>query len=116
MRHAFWLAACLVTCLSAHFAFGYGGLTITILNNSSDTVLVTIYDQSPKPPKQILAGRPIYGNASLTVSIATDIRGRGHLSWTAIGADRDMHRCGSNELTGLHDGDTVNVYADSDCS
>lgn len=115
MRRAYRLAAFFALSLSAPFVFGDGDLTITIVNNSSDNVLVTIYDRSTTPPQQILAGRPIYGNASLTVSISAGDGGKGHLSWTAMSIDRDMRRCAANELSNLHDGDSVNVYADNDC-
>ena len=115
MRRAYRLAAFFALYLCTQFAFGDGDLMITIVNDSSDNVLVTIYDRSTSPPQQILAARPIYGNASLTVSISADGGGKGHLSWTAMSIDRDMRRCAAKELSNLHDGDSVNVYADNDC-
>ena len=115
MRRAYRFAAFLALSLSAPFAFGDGDLMITIVNDSSDNVLVTIYDRSTAPARQVLAGRPIYGNASFTVSISADAGGQGHLSWSAMSIDRDMRRCAANELSNLHDGDSVNVYADNDC-
>jgi hypothetical protein len=95
--------------------FAGDGLTITINNDSSDNILVTVYDQGSQPPRKILAGTAVYGSASLTVSIAVGSRGRGHLSWTAVSMDPDMRKCGHGDNAHLNDGDTVTVHADDDC-
>ena len=102
-------------CLSAFGQEG-GGVMLTISNDTSDNLLVTIYDLGASPRQQVLSNRPIYGNASITVSITEDDSGTGHLWWTAMSLDRDMRKCGHDEKANLNDGDTVNVYADSDCS
>jgi hypothetical protein len=96
-------------------AFGEG-LIITISNDTSDSIYVTAYDQNSNPPQMVLASRPIYGSASITVSITRDSSGQGHLSWTATTIDRDIHMCSHNDRPNLNDGDTVNVQADSDCA
>jgi hypothetical protein len=95
--------------------FGGDGLMITINNDTPDGLLVTVYDRNASPPQQILSSTAIYGNASIPVSITADGSGRGHLSWIAITADRDMRRCGRGDRSGLNDGDTVNVHADGNC-
>ena len=104
----FWLL-----CSSA--SGGDDVLTITINNNTSDNLLVTVYDQNTNPAQRVLASTAIYGNASIPVAISPDGSGMGHLSWTAMTIDPDMRRCGHNDKAGLNDGDTVNVQADSDC-
>jgi len=91
------------------------GLMITINNDTSDNIYVTAYDQNTSPPQLVLSRTPIYGSASLTVSITPDNSGHGHLSWTAITVDPDMHMCGHKDKPNLNDGDTVNVHADADC-
>jgi hypothetical protein len=93
-----------------------GGVKITINNDTSDSLLVTVYDRGTTPRQQILSSRPIYGNASITVSITADDSGKGHLSWTAMSLERDMRMCGHNDSPDLSDGDTVTVHADGDCS
>jgi hypothetical protein len=108
------LTAILLSLASAP-VFGDGGLLITLNNDSSDSILVTVVDQSLAPPRMAVSRTPIYGNASITVSIAADSSGHGHLSWTAMTADRDQRMCGHNDKADLNDGDTVNVHADSDC-
>jgi len=96
-------------------ALAQEGLSVTITNDTSDAIYVTAYDRNANPPQLVLSSRAIYGSASLTVMIAADASGQGHLSWTATTLDRDMHRCGRNDKPNLNDGDSVNVHADSDC-
>jgi hypothetical protein len=107
--------ACVVFFLGSTAVLGDGGLMITLLNDSSVSLLVTAYDQSTQPAQPLVSDREIYGNASMTVSIAAGRQGRGHLSWTAVTVDRDMRKCGQDDNPHLNDGDTVNVHADGDC-
>ena len=93
-----------------------GGIKLTINNNTSDNLLVTIYDMGVSPRQTILSNRPIYGNASITVSISEDASGRGHVLWTAMSQDPDMRMCGHEDKANLKNGDTLSVYADGDCS
>jgi hypothetical protein len=102
--------------LGSAAVLGGDGLMITINNDSSDGILVTAYDQNTSPPQRILSSTPVSGNASIPVSITADGSGHGHLSWTALTADRDMRMCGRGDRSGLNDGDTVNVHADGDCA
>ena len=108
--------AYLFSSLGSAPVFGDDGLMITINNDSSDSLLVTVYDQGTNPPQLILSRNAISGNASISVSIAADSSGQGHLSWTAMTADHDMRMCGHNDKPNLKDGDTVNVSADLDCA
>jgi hypothetical protein len=110
--------ACLALSLSLGIpaALGADGLMITIDNDSSDNLFVTVYDRSLSPPRQVLSHTPLYGNASVTVSIAANRSGHGHLSWTATTIDHDMRKCGHSEKSHLNDGDTVNVHADGNCA
>jgi hypothetical protein len=93
-----------------------GGIKLTITNNTSDNLLVTIYDMGVSPRQTILSNRAIYGNASITVSISVDASGSGHVSWTAMSQDPDMRKCGHEDNANLNNGDTVSVYADGSCS
>ena len=107
--------ACVVFLSGSTAVLGDGGLMITLLNDSSVNLLVTAYDQGTQPPQPLVSDREIYGNASMTVSIAAGRQGRGHLSWTAVTVDRDMRKCGQGDKLHLNDGDTVKVHADGDC-
>jgi hypothetical protein len=106
---------CLPLSLGITAALGADGLMITIRNDTTDNLFVTVYDRGSSPPHQVLSHTELYGNASLSVSIASNRSGHGHLSWTATTVDRDMRMCGHNEKSGLNDGDTVNVHADGEC-
>jgi hypothetical protein len=64
-------------------AFGDDGLSITINNNTTDNLLVTVYDLNASPVARVLSNQTINGFASLTVTIMADNSGAGHLSWTA---------------------------------
>jgi hypothetical protein len=108
--------ACAVVCLGSAAALGGDGLTITIHNDSGDNLLVTVDDQSTQPPQRLLVSREIYGNASITVSMAPGAAGRGHVSWRAVSADPTMRKCGHHDEHHLSDGDIVNVHADEDCA
>jgi hypothetical protein len=91
------------------------GLTITISNDSTDNVLLTAYDRNARPVQLVLLAQPVYGFASIVISISANAAGLGHLSWTARTIDPDMAACGHGNAPSLHDGDTVNVHADSHC-
>jgi hypothetical protein len=97
-------------------AFAQDAFTITVRNDTTDNLLVTVYDASAAPPQQVLSRRPLYGNASIAVIVGEDSSGRGHLYWSAMSLDSDMRMCGHNDNPNLQDGDTVKVYADSDCA
>jgi len=112
--------AYLVFCTGSASVFGVGltfgeGLTITIRNDTTDSLIVTIYDRNVYPPQVVLSSETVLGSAAIPVSISADASGRGHLSWTAMTVDRDMRMCGHKDKRNLHDGDTVHVQADGDC-
>jgi hypothetical protein len=96
-------------------AFGGDGLSVIITNNTTENLNVTVYDLNANPVGRVLSDQTINGFASLTVTIVADDSGEGHLSWTATSGGRDMRKCGRRDKPNLNDGDTVNVYADSDC-
>jgi hypothetical protein len=115
-RRASALAALLLSLGSLSVFAQEGTIMLTINNNTSGPLLVTVYDMAASPRAQLLANRAIYGNASVTVSVMQDASGKGHVRWTAMNQDPDMRMCGHDDKTDLNDGDTVNVYADGDCS
>ncbi len=109
------LIAASVLCLGSTTVFGGDGLTITINNNTTSSLLVSVYDRNVSPPQKVLSSEVVNGFASISVSITADDRGRGHLSWTATTPGHDMRRCGHRDKPNLNDGDTVHVYANADC-
>jgi hypothetical protein len=107
--------SCISLALGSAAVHGDNGLTIFILNDSDDALIVSVYDLRPRPPQQIIADQIIYGNASVPISIAPDDSGAGRLKWTAVTQDRDMGACGHGSKSNLHDGDTVAVHANGRC-
>jgi hypothetical protein len=105
-----------ILALASAEVHGQNGLTISILNDSGDALIVNAYDRVPRPPQQVVTNATIYGNASLPISITPNDSGRGHLRWTAVTQDRDMRACGHGDKSNLHDGDTVTVHADGECA
>ena len=95
-------------------AFG-DGLNVTISNNTATTLMVTVYDQNTSPVVRVLSRQTINGFASVSVSVALDDSGQGHLSWDAVSTGTDMRTCSQGDAPNLNDGDTVNVSAGSDC-
>jgi hypothetical protein len=108
--------ACLLLFMADTAALAGDGLNITLNNNTTGNLLVTVYDMNAQPPQKVLSSEVIYGFASIRISIAADDSGHGHLSWSATTVDRDMRRCGHHDKPKLNDGDTVHVYVNSECA
>jgi hypothetical protein len=105
-----------LTASASPAAFAQDAFMITLRNDTTDNLLVTVYDQSAASPQLVISRRPLYGNASISVLVGEDASGRGHLYWSAMSLDSDMRMCGHDDKPNLNDGDTVKVYADSDCA
>jgi hypothetical protein len=101
--------------LAGASVFAGSGLTVRINNDSTDTILVNVYDLNANGSQRVLSSEVINGNASMTVSIAADDQGHGHVSWKARTPDNDMRMCGSGDSGHLNDGDTVTVHTDTQC-
>jgi hypothetical protein len=105
----------LVVLCSRTSAFGGSGVTIHIANDTTDNLIVSLYDRNVRHHPTVLSGEEINGNASISITITADASGQGHLSWTARTLDPDMRRCGHQDSPGLNDGATVHVHADGRC-
>ena len=109
------LLACAASMLAGASVFAGSGLTVNINNDSTDTILVSVYDLNANGQQRVLSNEVINGNASVAVPIATDDQGQGHVSWRARTSDNDMRMCGRGDTGNLNDGDTVSVHADTEC-
>jgi len=110
-----WLLQLLLVLGSAS-ALGGDGMTITINNNTTTALLVTIYDMNTLPAQKLLSSESVNGFASITVTIDPDASGQGHLSWSSTTVGRDARKCGHRDMPGLSDGDTVHVSANEECA
>jgi len=114
-RSMVWVAPMLLF-LGCAVAFAGDGVSITINNNTTKNLLVTVYDLSTHPAQPVVSGTTINGFASISLKVGADAAGQGHLRWTATTVDKDMRMCGHRDKPHLNDGATVHVYANSQCA
>src|ERR1700679_2944782 len=80
-------------------------VSITIANDNTDDILVTVYDMNTNPHAKVLDGQRISGFASVPTSVTAGAGGTGHVYWRATNLDPDTPPCGDREKAGLPDGD-----------
>jgi hypothetical protein len=102
--------------VSAAAVGGLNGVDVVITNDSTDDVMVTVYDTSTHPSSVLLASERINGFTKIPVALSLDETGRGNLAWTAVSVDPSSRKCGHATSTGLTDSQAVSVHADSDCA
>jgi hypothetical protein len=110
------IASVLILCATGVPAVADNAMSITIVNDTTADILVTVYDTSSKPSQKVLSSRKLNGFASVNISIGADAEGRGHVAWTATSMDDDNHTCGRNEVAGLANNDSVHVSAAGSCA
>jgi hypothetical protein len=108
------LGSALLVLASSPAAAG-GSITVHILNDTVDNLIVSLYDRNLGHKTPVLSGQVINGNASISITISANASGQGHLSWTASTVDTDMRRCDRHDIPSLNDGETVSVHANSRC-
>jgi hypothetical protein len=109
------LLGCAMLAFACSPATAGGAVTVHILNDTVDNLIVNLYDRNLSRKRPVLSGQIMNGNTSISVSITADASGQGHLSWTAATVDADMRRCGRHDDPALNDGDTVRVHASRHC-
>ena len=103
-----------VLLLAATTALAYG-VRVTITNDGTDYIVVTVYDTTVSPKDAILSQR-INGFSTVPLSMSPDSTGRANLSWTAVTVDPRDRRCGHADQQGIADSSQINVHADSACA
>jgi hypothetical protein len=101
--------------VSAGAVGGLNGIDVTIANDGTEDVVVTVYDTSTQPSSVVMSHERINGFTRIPVSLAADETGRGNLEWTAVTADTTSRKCGHATTQGLSDSASVPVHADSEC-
>jgi hypothetical protein len=98
---------------------GLNGVDVTIANDGTEDVVVTLYDTSSQPNGQpnavVFARERINGFTKIPVSLAADESGRANLAWTAVTVGPQSRKCGHATQAGLADAALVSVHADSEC-
>lgn len=90
-------------------------LAVTITNDGTEDILVTVYDRSSSPSRTVLTNTRISSFTSVPISVAGDANGKANLSWTATSTDRESPKCGHAD-TVVSNAGSVTVHADSTCS
>ncbi len=90
-------------------------VSITVTNDNTDDVFVSLYDANTRPRSKLLSHQRINGFASIPISVSADASGNGHVYWTAVTADPSMRKCGRRDKPGLTNDASVHVYAKADC-
>lgn len=101
--------------VSAAAVGGLNGVDVTITNDGTQDLMVTVYDTSTRPASVVLSGERINGFTRIPVSLAPDENGFGNLAWTAVSIDWGKRRCGHAVKQGLTDSASIHVRADSEC-
>ncbi len=101
--------------VSAAAVGGLNGIDVTITNDGTEDVVVTVYDTSTQPNSVVLSHERINGFTRIPVSLAADETGRGNLAWNAVTVDPQSRKCGHATRVGLTDSASVAVHADSEC-
>jgi hypothetical protein len=101
--------------VSAAAVGGLNGIDVTITNDGTEDVVVTVYDTSTRPNGVVLSHERINGFTKIPVSLAADETGRANLAWTAVTVDPQSRKCGHATSSGLTDSASVPVHADSEC-
>jgi hypothetical protein len=95
---------------------GLNGIDVTITNDGTEDVVVTVYDTSTQPNSVVLSHERINGFTRIPVSLSPDESGRGNIAWTAVTADANSRKCGHANTQGLTDSASVHVHADTECA
>jgi hypothetical protein len=110
------IASVLILCAIGVPAVADDAMSVTIVNDTTADIFVTVYDISSKPSQKALSSQKLNGFASVNITIGADAEGRGHVAWTATSMDPDNHTCGRNEVAGLANNDSVHVSAAGSCA
>jgi len=90
-------------------------VAVNLTNDSTDAIVLTVYDTSLSPRAVVLSQR-VSGFSTIPVNVSQDATGHANLAWTAVTVDPNNRRCGHARSSGLGDSASVNVHADADCA
>ena len=83
MHRALLLSCLPPLLLSGTASGGLGGVDIKITDDSTEDIVVTVYDTSREPYGVVLSHERVNGFTTVLVSLVADETGRANLSWTA---------------------------------
>jgi hypothetical protein len=89
---------------------------LTVTNNGTTNIFVTVYDASANPPRvTTIRHERINGFTSVPISVSADANGRANVYWTATSVDTFSRKCGHGATNDLSNRAAVKVQADSSC-
>lgn len=114
LKHRFAALLCAAPLALAGERAVSDALTVNIINDGTEDIVVTVYDTSHHQRTVILSQR-VNGFSTVPVNIPQNSRGSANLSWAAVTVDPSNRRCGYGNGFGLGASSTVTVHADSEC-
>jgi hypothetical protein len=110
------VGATLVAVLMSAAARADDGVPITITNDGTSDIVVTVYDLNATPHRAVVTGERINGFSSIPISVTPGRDGTAHVAWTANAVDPSSHLCGHANRRGLQSSASVSVHADTLCT
>ncbi len=114
--HAIIVAVALGALALASAAASADGVPITITNDGTDDVVVTVYDLNSHPRNIVMQGEHIGGFTSVPISVTPGADGLAHVAWSAISGSGPTRKCGNANRVDLGQDATVHVHATRDCA
>ena len=111
------LSSALLLLFTAPAPAGDVDVDLTVANDGTTNIFVTIYDMSAIPPHvTIMHHERINGFTSVPISVSADSNGRANVYWTATSVDTFSRKCGHGATNDLNNNAAVKVQADSNCT
>ncbi len=106
----------LAVVFAAASALADDGVPITITNDGTADIVVTVYDMNAAHHLAVVPGEQINGFSSVQVTVTPGRNGKGHGSWAATTVDTRAPLCGHADKPRLEADAAVHVHADASCS
>jgi hypothetical protein len=111
------LSAALFLLFAASVPAGDVDVDLTVTNDGTTNIFVTLYDMSANPPYvTVMHHERINGFTSVPISVSADSNGRANVYWTATSVDSFGRKCGRGGTSDLNNHAAVKVQANSSCS
>jgi hypothetical protein len=104
--------------LGAAAARADDGVPITIINDGTTDIIVTVYDMNSADHRIVVPGERINGFSSVPITVTPGRNGGGNVSWTATTVsivDTGARRCGRGAQGALKQDAVVHVSANARC-
>jgi hypothetical protein len=110
------LSAALFLLFAASVPAGDVDVDLTVTNDGTTNIFVTLYDMSANPPHvTVMHHERINGFTSVPISVSADSNGRANVYWTATSVDSFSRKCGRGATGDLNNNAAVKVQANSSC-